>query len=157
MSGFYSRKRKGLPRIYSEWSRHEKRAFSYFEHANDLAEALFDDGVRGYNAICAIKSIFHCSMDQVGWFDCSGYFLDINPPVAIIRLEKFENDVRLFLTRIGVDSGVWFSTDPVARHSNDYSLVPELSEKAQNNLYNWYRQDYEFYRMCEAWIESDCL
>jgi hypothetical protein len=32
-SGFYSRKRKGQPRIYSEWTPHEAAAFKSFEHA----------------------------------------------------------------------------------------------------------------------------
>src|SRR5215469_6421945 len=39
-SAFYSRKRKGLPRFFLDWSAEEKQVFSSFEHANDLAEAL---------------------------------------------------------------------------------------------------------------------
>lgn len=40
VSGFYSRKRKGQPRYYSEWSDFERQVFETFETPNDLAEAL---------------------------------------------------------------------------------------------------------------------
>ena len=40
LSGFYSRKRKGQPRLNIDWNIHEKIAFEQFEHANDIAENL---------------------------------------------------------------------------------------------------------------------
>ena len=55
-SAFYSRKRKGQPRIFIDWSPEEKEIFSTFEHANDLAEALFEDSSRGSLAFGAMKA-----------------------------------------------------------------------------------------------------
>src|SRR5690606_3021725 len=39
-SGFYSRKRKGQPRYYSEWSKDEEKSFSLFSSPNELAAML---------------------------------------------------------------------------------------------------------------------
>ena len=144
-----------MPRIYSEWSIYEKEAFSRFEHANDLAEALFEDGERGYHALCAIKAITHCSKEQINWFGKAGYFFTINPPVYIIRQERLESDLAVFLERIGFEGEVSLASDSVSAHGNDYSSSPPLSEKATRKLQAWYRQDVEFYRQCEYWIESE--
>jgi hypothetical protein len=156
-SGFYSRKRKGQPRIYRDWSEHEARAFSEFEHANDLAEALFEEGYRGFRALCAIKSISHCSMDQIGWFNRSGYFLEVRKPIWIIRQEKFDNDIARLALKLGVNFAHIGEIDAKTAHRNDYSGIPPLSDKAQKNLREWYRQDFEFYRCCEDWIRAQDL
>lgn len=152
-SGFYSRKRKGQPRNNDEWTAYEERAFTRFEHANDLAEALFEEGERGFHAMCAIKSISHCSMEQINWFDSAGFFFEVNPPVFILRQERFADDLKQFVARLGFGSDVSLTEDRVTAHKNDYSAVPPLSEKAARNLFDWYRMDFEFYRRCEEWIE----
>ena len=64
VSGFYSRKRKGQPRLHNEWTPHEAIAFESFEHANELAENLFSTGAIGTRARQAIKSISHTGMQQ---------------------------------------------------------------------------------------------
>jgi hypothetical protein len=153
-SAFYSRKRKGQPRNYVEWTPYEAKAFSCFEHANELAEALFQPGEKGMQALCAIKAIEHCSMDQIDWFDRTGTFLMIHSPVFIIRQERLEADLQSFSKRIKHSAPLSLTEDKVAAHKNDYSAVPPLSEKAKKNLYDWYRQDFEFYRICEDWINS---
>jgi hypothetical protein len=156
-SGFYSRKRKGQPRIYKDWTEHEARAFSEFEHANDLAEALFEEGRRGFDALCAMKSISHCSMDQINWFDRSGYFLEVRKPVWIIRQEMFDNDMEQLARKLGVNFAQAGETDAKTAHRNDYSGIPPLSDKGRKNLREWYRQDFEFYRCCEDWIRTQDL
>lgn len=153
-SGFYSRKREGRPRYHYPWTVYERVAFEEFEHANDLAEALFEDSARGGRAAAAMKAIQHAAMDQIDWFEGTGTFLEVRPPVAIIRQEHFEPDLRLFLDRIGFDGVVEVSSGDKAAHANDYSGTPPLSERALGNLTAWYRQDVEFYRMCERWIEQ---
>jgi hypothetical protein len=153
-SGFYSRKRKGAPKLYAEWTAHEARAFERFEHANDLAEALFEGGQRGLDALSAIKSIKHCAMDQIGWFDLHGNFLQIRPPITIVRQEKFDADIARFLRLIGFHRPVQLSDDTVLAHQNDYSGIAPLSDKARENLSRWYAQDLEFYRVCEFWLSQ---
>lgn len=154
VSGFYSRKRKGQPRILTPYTKYEELAFAEFEHANELAEALFAKSKRGKKAVQAIKSIIHTSMNQVDWFDRCGFFLENNPPIHIIRQENFEEDCRNFFVKIGVDLQGEFPNDPVSTHKNDYTDIPELSDKALKNLYAWYRQDYELINLCNHWLEE---
>jgi len=156
-SGFYSRKRKGQPRIYSEWSAHDEIAFSEFEHANELAESLFERGERGRKAWAAMKSIRHTSQNQCDWFSCFGNFLKVRPPIWIVRQEKFEADLLKFIPLAFSDIDplkIDLSTDEVSSHTNDYSDIPPLSQRAKENLANWYCQDVQFYDMCNEWIEK---
>ena len=155
VSGFYSRKRKGQPRLNSEWSPNEVLAFNKFEHANELAEALSEPGIRGSDAFCAIKSIRHCSQNAVDWFNPLGFFLELRPPVYIVRQECFDQDLKVLLARLGVDFSVEVTFDPTLMHANDYDQIPDLSSKAKKNLSRWYSQDVELYKNCENWIASE--
>jgi len=153
-SAFYSRKRKGQPRAYFEWTPDEAIAFGQFKHANDLAEALFDaeTAARSEAAFCAIRSISHCNTNQISWFPTRGNFLNSRPPYAIIRQENFRDDLRELSKRIGFDLTSLITDDDIKAHRNDYSGVPPLSEKAVINLTRWYSQDVVFYEVCENWI-----
>lgn len=154
LSGFYSRKRKGQPRIYSEWSEHEAVAFSLFEHANDLAENLFSKGDIGKKARMAIKSISHTGMQQVDWFQrCA--FIDQQPPLTIIRQENFVSDMQrlLNLLELDVDVTSLITKDKISAHRNDYEETPPLSDEALRNLREWYIQDCYFYEMCEDFLQ----
>lgn len=155
-SGFYSRKRKGMPRIYVEWTRPEAIAFGQFEHANDLAEALFRPDARGLAAAQAIQAIRHTSMQQTDWFERVGY-LDARPPLWIIRQENFEQDFDVFLARAGLPLTVGQlkpAQDAAAAHRNDYSQTPALSDLARENLRRWYARDLVFYDLCVAWMKG---
>lgn len=152
-SGFYSRKRKGRPRVLLEWSPGERVTFTQFEHANDLAEALFEPSRRGRDAYSAVQSILHLAMHQHSWFGREGHFLATQPPLHIIRQEKFADDMADFMDVLGLDRGMASISD-VAAHRNDYSEVPELSEKAVRNLSVWYAADIEFYRLCIDHLEQ---
>jgi hypothetical protein len=156
-AGFYSRKRRGMPQYDEKWSSHEKRSFGHFDHANDLAEALFEKGERGQYAFMAMKSIFHTSQNQCDWFSNAGFFLLDRPPVYIIRTEKLEQDLISFLGRVGVsiDSKVFLDARVKnSKHANDYSRTPSFSRKAVSNLERWYASDIEFYKSCTSWIEK---
>ncbi len=156
-SGFYSRKRMGMPLIHSKWTACEKFAFDHFPEANDLAEALFSDGDLGYEAVGAMNSIRHTSQNQIGWFYCAGAFLVTRPPIYILRQENFEADLNKFPILANLQtsaSQVPISTDKVTAHANDYSKTPPLSQKAKDNLKRWYVQDLAFYDMCSAWLDA---
>ncbi|MCA3561675.1 MAG: hypothetical protein IOC82_11675 [Aestuariivirga sp.] len=155
-SGFYSRKRKGQPRIYVEWSRAETMAFGAFEHANDLAEALFRTDARGLIAAQAISAIRHTSMQQIDWFERIG-FLDARPPVWIVRQENFAADFDALLARFGMKVALRDlrpAKDSASAHSNDYSNTPDLSDLAKENLQRWYARDMVFYDVCVKWLEK---
>ena len=153
-SGFYSRKREGRPRIHVPWSVDEAAAFAAFEHANDLAEALFEEGERGHRAIMALTSIGHCAVPQIAWFERCGFFLETRPPLAILRQSRLDDDCRALVALLGLDVEATLPRDPVRAHSNRYEGVPELSPRALANLRNWYSHDYAFVRMCEDHVAA---
>lgn len=153
LSGFHSRKRKGQPKLLVPWTRHETLAFADFEHANDLAEALFSQDDRGLLAFRAIKSIGHTAQNQVDWIAPMGYFLKRRPPIAILRQEQFDSDLAAVSAYVGEDIRKYITTDPKNAHRNDYSAVPPLTELAVSNLERWYAQDIEFYRLCSSWMD----
>lgn len=156
-SGFYSRKRKGQPRTYVEWSKYEAFAFGKFEHANDLAESLFRKDELGLAATKAISSIFHTAMHQIDWFERVLNF-ELRPPVWIIRQERFKDDLEILLrklnSKLGIDDLI-ITTDPKLTHENDYAGVPDLSELGKANLRSWYSRDFAFYDLCIDWISRN--
>ncbi|MCB2048168.1 MAG: hypothetical protein KDE32_08060 [Novosphingobium sp.] len=154
-SGFYSRKRKGQPTYNIEWNACEAAAFRDFEHANDLAEALFETGKTAASATQAIISIRHTGQNLTSWFLQQGNILEVRPPVWIIRQENFAQDFKAFLRQAGLeDAGVV----PVGkRHANDYADDPPLSPKAIANLERWYAQDYAFHAVCEEWLREQTV
>jgi hypothetical protein len=156
-SGFYSRKRKGQPRIYNEWTPHEAAAFKSFEHANDLAESLFRTDETGRTALQAIQAISHTAMQQIDWFQgCS--FLQLRPPVWIIRQEHLATDFDTLLERLGSSirtRDLTLANDDARAHRNDYTGVPELSVLARDNLMRWYARDFLFYDLCAAWMTAN--
>lgn len=158
VSGFYSRKRKGRPRLYNEWSPQEKIAFETFSHANELAEALFDDNRHGELARTAVLSIQHTSRAQTTWFQGNG-FLEQRPPLTIIRQENFTYDMQRLLQILGAEGNIsdYMTNDIVARHENDYRGLPPLSNKALENLKSWYVSYYFFYETCARWKYENLL
>ena len=156
-SGFYSRKRKGQPRTYNEWIAAENEAFSRFEHANDLAEALYSKTQDGEHAMFAMNNIGHVREHQIHWFEAAGIFLENKRPVWIIRHEHFERDFRAFLknANLPVDYEKLQTADDDNRaHAFNYSGTPELTPLARKNLLAWYSRDVEFYNACENWVEK---
>ncbi len=154
-SGFYCRKRKGKPLYDVDWTPDEAVAFANFEHANDLAEALFLDTERGLAATAAMRSVMHLAMNQVDWFPQRGFLLETRPPVWILRTDQFESDLRILFDRLGIDADVQTTEDGVSSHRNDYSNVPKLSELAIANLRRWYAQDFAFCAMCRDWLDRE--
>jgi hypothetical protein len=154
MSGFYSRKRKGRPRFNFEWTSSEREAFLNFEHANDLAEALFSEGTQGWHAFAAMQSIHHLAINQCDYFKHCGAFLSNRPPLTIIRQEYFEHDIAILIRKLDLNAPPPLEADAVTSHRNDYSDAKPLSEKAKANLRMWYTQDFELYRQCNSWLEK---
>lgn len=156
-SGFYSQKHHGRPAFDVPWTRDEEITFREFEHANDLAESLFAEGELGMKAWAAINSIRHTAQHQSDWFYLRGNFLQLTPPVWIIRQEHFDADLEVFLRRAGYDvalEDLVSRPDPKASNRNDYSDIPPISEKGVDNLRRWYAQDFELYRACEHWLAA---
>ncbi len=153
-SGFYNRKSKGLPVRLVEWSSHEARAFAAFDHASDLAEALFEDSAQGRDAWSAMASLRHAGQHQADWFLQRGAFLDLCPPVHILRAEYFSQDFSDFARKVDLPADTLNAGDDTAARVTDYGDIPEFSDKAVANLKHWYARDVAFYAMCNAWINA---
>ncbi|WP_298470068.1 sulfotransferase family 2 domain-containing protein [uncultured Erythrobacter sp.] len=151
-SGFYSRKRRGRPLNDIAWTPHEETAFANFEHAADLAEALFAPGEQGLKAASAMKSIRHTAQDQIDWFALAGDIFTVRPPVWVLRQEHLEADLKVLIERLGLDFTPEPRRDTKGAHANDYSGIPELTETGIANLKLWYAQDFAFYEAVETWM-----
>lgn len=153
-SAFYSRKRQGRPAYDVPWRPDEAIAFAAFPEANDLAEALAEDGKRGEDARAAIQSIQHAAQHQIDWFTPQGFFLDRRPPLAIFRQEALAGDFARFAAALGAAEPPQPSDDPVRGHVNDYTGTPPLSDKAVEALEAWYGRDVSFHRRCCDWAAA---
>ena len=152
-SGFYSRKRKGLPRIYVEWSDLERQAFEYFNDANDLAENLFKNSALGIEASSAMQSIRHVKDHQHSWFNDFEEIFHSRKPICILRQENLTEDVQYLFKKLNIVEKINLETDKVKAHKNDYSNKPPLSELAIENLKIWYAKDIIFYDLANNYIE----
>lgn len=140
-----------MPRIYNPYTPGEAKAFSVFEHANDLAEALTSvDYDRKRSAVSAMREIGHVKTSYWNWFRGSELFSDIRV-VGVIEQKTLENDLYEMLGRLGINDEINIPTDSVTTHRNNYKDVPQLSDLAKENLKEWYSQDYHFISLCEMW------
>lgn len=156
VSAFYSRKRKGAPKNYNEWSANECKAFSNFEHANDLAEALYEQGKRGGDALHAMMSIRHLNTYQIDWLkSLNRDVFNDDDLIGVIRQENFNVDLEQILKLLDLDlDGALVSEDEIVSHKNDYTGVPGLTSKAKSNLAQWYSQDFDFYERCVRLVKQ---
>jgi len=56
------------------------------------------------------------------------------------------------LRRLELNHSFTLATDPVGTHRNDYSNIPDLSDKAVANLERWFVADFLFIGQCERWM-----
>lgn len=152
-SAFYERKRQG--RVGGNlWSASETFAFQQFEHAVDLAEALYESSPRGLAARGAMHSIQHLRRNQYRWFEPNGFFLIQRPPVWILRQESFDYDLQEFVRRLGLGEVSTLRADSYRAKVASYADIPDLTELAVANLERWYSPDIEFYKDCQDWISG---
>lgn len=147
VSGFYSRKRKGQPTSFRDWSRGEARAFGRFAEANELAEALDDpDPEQRAEARAAMRAIKHVREFQHDWFpDRIRLAADLAAGRANrLRQEHLNSDMKALFASLGAPlaENALASRAPV--HANIYTRAPQLSERAYANLRAHYAADYVF-------------
>jgi len=146
VSGFYSRKRKGMPRIYREWTKGEEEAFRWFDTPNELAMALCDqDEPRAKAAAKAMKEIYHVKSSYWDWFENETYFLTRLNDVIFVGTQKTLNqDFQQLKKTLNLPEYISLPDDDVNTHKNPDSLDKSLDSVARKNLKNWYAQDYRF-------------
>jgi Sulfotransferase family len=151
ISGFYSRKRKGYPKYYIEWSREEKVAFSKFNTPNELAAALSSMDRRTRKAaIKAMKSIRHVNSSYWDWFDSKAYFLSRMQNILFIGFqESLSRDFFLLRNILNLPETVVLPKDDIRAHRNPSHLDTHLTKIATTNLSVWYAKDYQFNKLCK--------
>ncbi len=156
VSGFYSRQRKGLPRVHVPWSAEERAAFEYFETPNQLALALSsEDQAQRQRAERAMSAIKHVRSSYWYWFDNEAYLRSRWSDVLFVGYqENFDRDIARLQALLGIPADIRPPTDDVAAHRNPDDVDRRLEQKAVENLRLWYRNDYEFLRICRSLMAS---
>lgn len=156
ISGFYSRRRKGLPLIkkrkkFYDWTVQEEEAFSIFQTPNQLALALFR---REQLALDAMHNIHHVNTSFWDWFEDESYFLFRLPDIFFVgKQETLTSDFERLKTKLGI---TYFPPLPgkeyLRSHGNHYKengFDTSLDEKAIQTLRSWYSRDYDFITLVE--------
>jgi hypothetical protein len=152
ISGFYSRLRKGQPRLYNPWSPEEEIAFGRFDTPNEIGEALSSaDEQLKLAAENALKGIGHVNTSFWDWFISEEYVKRRKKSLLFfLKQETLEDDLK----RIGNSLGFSFpplAKDEVSSHKNPEHFDKKLSATAQENLREWFRKEYNFL----SWIEEN--
>lgn len=154
VSGFYSRKRKGKPRIYSDWSEQEKNAFDRFKTPNELAVSLTSKNKSDkLSALRAMDSIQHIRNKYSKWYISKDYFIDrLDDIIMVGRTEHLDFYFSQLKKILKLPENAHLPSDPVKSHSNPYyKLDTALEEKAKRNIISWYVEDYEFLNLCKRY------
>lgn len=151
VSGFYSRNRKGLPRIYNEWSRGERQAFETFATPDELASALTADRrALRQRAIDAMRNIRHVNTTYWDWFGSREYFQQrIHDVLFAGRQESLRKDFYRLKRVLELPEHVRLPEDEIRTHKNPSGLDKKLSPRGLSSLTEWYCDDFAFIRMLE--------
>lgn len=151
-SGFYSRKRKGQPRLYVPYSAEEKIAFDKFAHANDLAEALSASSSElRLLAESAMRGVLHVNTSYWDWFQNSQHLeVNLGRIAGVFRQEHLSADLASFQLTMGIEEEFELPQGGTQTHKNDYSGTPALSSIARENLQHWYSKDFAFLDVIES-------
>lgn len=149
VSGFNSRKRKGQPRTYVEWSQAETDAFAAFSTPHALAEALGSarSEVRA-SAQSAMRAIQHVRSPYARWLGTPSYLAGRRKDILLIgRQEMLAADFERLKRRLGLPAKVRLPEDPVSAHRSPPDMPRDLSKRGRLAIEGWYENDY---RLIEA-------
>jgi len=155
VSGFNSRKRKGLPRRYVPWSKNERRAFERFATAGELADALQSmDAETARLARKAMQSIEHVASFQADWLGRVPSELEQRAAQLVLlgRQETLEADFEALKSALGLDPTLELPTSERSAHRAPPTapLTPQQSAAIRN----WYARDYDFLEWAEQKLRS---
>jgi hypothetical protein len=151
VSAFFSRKRKGYPRYYQDWSAIEQEVFTQFDTPNQLAEALLSTSQDIRNlAQKGMKNIFHVRNSYLDWFKSIEYFESRKTDIFYIGFqETLQQDFENLKRKLSLPKTLELPTDPVKAHISPEGYNKKLSESAISVLTDWYAKDIEFYQYCK--------
>lgn len=160
VSGFNSRKRKGQPRYYFEWSKEEATAFAEFDMPDDLASALDDrDSKKRARAVAAMRNIRHVGDTYETLFGGLQGMLEGGDKVACVGFhEQMARSFDDFKAVLGLPERVVLPQDDVVAHRSPQMRGQTLSNIAKENLETWYAEDYRIYNHLKTtWWPSAIL
>ncbi len=152
VSGFYSRKHKGLPGAYYEWSGPEKEAFGRFQTPNELAVSLSsrDPGTRR-DAAKAMKSIGHVNASYWHWFTDEAYFLSRRNDVLFIGAQKdLDRDFAHLKKILNLPRELELPAENTPRNASPADVDKFLDDDAITNLKSWYSRDFQFIELLKS-------
>lgn len=156
VSGFYSRKRKGRPRYFRQWSERERDAFERFATPDRLACALtsVNDDERAA-AESAMRSIPHVRDGYWKWFESEDYFLSRLEDLFFIGFQKrLDDDFEILKSRLRLPRELVLPGDDIRSHANPRHLDRTLRDAAVANLHRWYEEDFRFLELCDRVIRE---
>jgi hypothetical protein len=155
ISGFYSRRRKGQPRTYVEWSPAEREAFLAFETPGALAEALgAADAVERAAAERAFGAIQHVRDRYRFWLGSARRVEERFSDILFVgRQERLDEDFARLLPLLGLPDTITLPSDPVVAHRNPPDIDRTLTDRGETQLRMRLADDYEILdRLSEYWM-----
>lgn len=144
LSAFDSRKRKGQPRYYSEWTDAEQETFKRWQSPNDLGHAIAEGDP---SAVNAVRSIRHVQRPLRHWLG-SPQLLRRGRVAYIARLETLSVEWPRIRDTLGIPESVELPTDPV--HAHHATSAPQgLDDIATAALRGLFADDYVLLDVCD--------
>ena len=145
ISGFYSRKRKGQPRYYSEWNQIETEVFNTFSTPNELALALHNGNPL---ALKAMNNIQHFRRYNQWYIDLDYFYSRRNDILFIGFQESLNEDFERLKSILGIENSIVLPDDNILVHKNPEGLDKRLTMQAYKTLEEWFMEDFEFVSLC---------
>jgi hypothetical protein len=151
VSGFYSRQRQGRPKYFSPWSEAEKAAFEHFQTPNQLALALSSpDDEERERARRAMRGIRHVADSYWNWFHSEAYLTARKSDIFFVGAQdRLNEDFRSLKRILGLSEAAELPQDDLNAHKTPSNLDKTLVPQAIENLQEWYREEFEFLRICQ--------
>lgn len=150
VSAYHSRRRKGAPRYWEEWSDAERLAFEWFPTAQDLADGLAEPGEVRERATLAMRSIRHLKRPMTYWVGKPAYMLqNLDKILYIARQETLDEDWEKVKKLLDIPRDQMLPHDAVNAHRTTYEGDMTFSEKALDALRVWYADDYRLLEIAE--------
>ena len=151
VSGFYSRKRKGLPRYLYEWNDVEAEIFPIFDTPNELAMALAEKNSEFHStALKAMKNVKHLEHFNK-WLISKEYLDSRREDVFFIGFqESLDQNFEELKKKLNLGQDISLPNDDVGAHRNSGELDKSLTTAARRRLEEWYAEDIIIIDFCRG-------
>lgn len=156
ISGFNSRKRKGKPLYYTEWTNDEKIAFEIFDKPNDLAEAISSNN-KEYReqAYFAMSSICHLNMPYISWFQNKGYLQSRKDDIlSILFQEELNECFEELKDTLNLSPQLFLPKNNILNHKTPDKFDTSLSNLGRKNISKWYEKDIELFEFSKHFANT---